>query len=68
MKVLIWNTEWANPQKPAGKFIREFAKSQNPEVICYTEVRKGLHPESGFLIESESDYGYKKTEKYSRKR
>lgn len=62
MKVLIWNTEWANPQKPAGKFIREFAKSQNPEVICYTEVRKGLHPESGFLIESESDYGYKKTE------
>lgn len=62
MNIVLWNTEWADPDSPAGKYIREFAKSKQPSIICYTEVLEGLHPEGGHLIESSPDYGYERTE------
>lgn len=61
MNLILWNTEWADPHAPAGKYIKEFAESEKPSIICYTEVREGLHPGDGHLIESSPDYGYKGT-------
>jgi exonuclease III len=62
MKILLWNTEWAKPDTPRGKYIQNFAKDYEPKIICYTEAEKGIHPTNGHLIESESDYGYSNTQ------
>lgn len=61
MNIVLWNTEWADPNAPSGKYIREFTQSHEPAVICYTEVMQGLHPDTGHLIESSPDYGYEGT-------
>ena len=61
MKLLLWNTAWASARFPKGMYIKEYAKSSNLDIICYTEVMQGLHPESGHLIESNADYGYENT-------
>jgi len=62
MKLLLWNTEWAKPESPSGEYIQDFAATHKAELICYTEVIEGLHPSHGHLIESDPDYGYKKTD------
>ena len=62
MRLLLWNTAWASPRFPKGTYIKEYAKFSNLDIICYTEVRLGLEPESGYFIESLPDYGYSKTE------
>ena len=61
MKLLLWNTAWASPRSSKGEYYKKFATSNEVDLICYTEVMQGLHPESGHLIESNADYGYENT-------
>ena len=35
----------------------ELISSRNPNVVCLTEAKAALLPESGHLIESDPDYG-----------
>lgn len=58
MRCVIWNTAWAIPQIKRGRRLLELIQSRSPDVICLTEAKVGLLPESGHLIESGPDYGY----------
>ena len=62
MRILLWNTEWASPQKDAGKYIKNYASLNKTDVICYTEIKQGLEPTDGYFIQSGADYGYAKTD------
>ena len=58
MKCVVWNTEWAIPHKTRGQLLNELIFNRNPDVICLTEAKTDLLPNSGHLIESDPDYGY----------
>lgn len=58
MRCVIWNTAWAIPHIKRGRRLQELIQSHSPDVICLTEAKVGLLPESGHLIESGPDYGY----------
>lgn len=58
MRCVIWNTAWAIPQIKRGRRLQELIQSRSPDVICLTEAKAGLLPDSGYLIESDPDYGY----------
>jgi endonuclease/exonuclease/phosphatase family metal-dependent hydrolase len=58
LKCLAWNVEWKASNSPCGVRIREIIQDIDPDVVCYTEVTKGMIPE-GHFIQSGADYGYK---------
>lgn len=58
VNVSIWNTEWASPTSRRGKRIKEKLVSLDADILCVTEGSKALLPETGWIIESEPDYGY----------
>lgn len=58
MRCVVWNTEWAVLHKERGQLLWELIQSRSPDVICLTEAKAGLLPDSGHLIESDPDYGY----------
>ena len=58
MRCVIWNTKWAVPHNQRGKLLQELIQSRSPDVICLTEAKVGLLPDSGHLIESDPDFGY----------
>jgi endonuclease/exonuclease/phosphatase family metal-dependent hydrolase len=57
MICLTWNLEWARPNTRRGELIRGGINEVDPEVVCYTEVKRDFVPE-GHRIEADSDYGY----------
>lgn len=57
--VLVWNSEWARPDSQRGRMIREVLRSPDPDLICLTEGYEEILPETGHIITSEPDYGYK---------
>ncbi len=58
MRCVVWNTAWAVPHKTRGQLLKELIQGRNPDVVCLTEAKAGLLPDSGYLIESDPDYGY----------
>lgn len=59
VRVVVWNVEWARPNTDRGELIRERIEDANPDVLCVTEGFAELLPESGHVIESKPDYGYR---------
>ena len=58
MKCLTWNLEWAPPSTRRGVLIRETIDAAEPDVVCYTEVKRDFVP-GGHRIEADADYGYR---------
>lgn len=56
--VATWNVEWASKGSRRFKPARERIVELNADILCLTEAKKELLPDSGFLIESGPDYGY----------
>ena len=57
LRIVNWNLEWAAPEGPKGKSLRERINAETPEVVCLTEASLDfLTP--GHVVASEPDYGY----------
>jgi len=61
IKCLVWNIEWANPNSPRGKIIRQQTEQEDPDIICYTEGFESNFPTNGNIISSYPNFGYQNT-------
>lgn len=59
LRVLVWNAEWARAHTPRGAEIRRLIQDAAPDIACVTEGLEELLPDSGQVIDSEPDYGYR---------
>jgi exonuclease III len=58
VRIVNWNTEWANLRSVRGQAIRAELDRLDPDLICLTEGSAELLPAGGQVIESGADYGY----------
>ncbi len=61
LKIVIWNTEWANPNSNREQIIKEIIRKISPDIICITEGYLESWQDYGYVISSNEDYGYKIT-------
>lgn len=59
IRVLVWNVEWARTRSGRGREIRRRIEEETADVVCVTEGFAEVLPESGHLIDSDPDYGYR---------
>ena len=59
MRILIWNTEWAKPNSPREKIIKDIVRNANADIICITEGYLESWQDYKYVISSNEDYGYK---------
>ena len=57
LRIVNWNLEWAAPEGPKGKSLRERINAETPEVVCLTEASLDFLT-LGHVVASEPDYGY----------
>lgn len=57
-RLLVWNTEWAAPNKPEGQWFRDHFSASGVDLICGTEICPALFPACGHLILGGDDWGY----------
>lgn len=59
LRILTWNVQWARAGTPRGEEIKRQVGETDPDIICITEGFSELLPESGGIIDSDPDYGYR---------
>ncbi len=58
IRLVVWNVAWARPDTDRGKTIQQYFAAARPDLLCVTEGFAELLPASGYVIESDPDYGY----------
>jgi endonuclease/exonuclease/phosphatase family metal-dependent hydrolase len=61
LSVTLQNVQWAAPQSRRGLVFSRRFREQSSDVICLTEGYACLLPETGYVIDSADDYGYRLT-------
>jgi endonuclease/exonuclease/phosphatase family metal-dependent hydrolase len=61
LTVTVQNVQWAAPQSRRGLAFGRRFEEPSSDVICLTEGCAGLLPNTGFVIDSAADYGYRLT-------
>jgi endonuclease/exonuclease/phosphatase family metal-dependent hydrolase len=56
--LLNWNLEWAAPDSPRGKTIRDTITDSAADIVCLTETQEIFPSGEGHAAFSQTDYGY----------
>ena len=58
VRIVTWNTEWAEPETERGCTVMEVLDSTQADVIVLTEGCQELLPANGFVVDGGTDWGY----------